>query len=84
MQGISILLLALAGLIVLGLLFGGIMRVALRILPTFRFHLLRMARNNMRRRGYSLIFAMIALFIEVFTLGLSITVISVSMDEYAR
>ena len=83
-QGIGILMHALADLIVLGLLLGGIMRVALRILPTFRFHLLRMARNNMRRRGYSLIFAMTALFIGVFTLGLSITVISVSMDEYAR
>jgi putative ABC transport system permease protein len=83
-QGVGILLIALAGLIVLGLLLGGILWVGLRLLPTFRFHLLRMARNNMRRRGFSLVLPMIALFIGVFTLGLSITIISVSMDEYAR
>jgi putative ABC transport system permease protein len=83
-QGVGILLIALAGLIVLGLLLGGTMWVALRLLPTFRFYLLRMARNNMRRRGFSLVWAMIALFIGVFTLGLSITVISASVDEYAR
>jgi putative ABC transport system permease protein len=84
LEGVGILLLALGGLIGLGLLLGGTMWVVLRLLPTFRFHLLRMARNNMRRRGFALIFAMIALFVGVFTLGLSITTISSSMDEYAR
>ncbi len=84
LQGVGALLLSLAGLIALGALLGGIMWVALRLLPTFRFHLLRMARNNMRRRGFSLIFAMIAIFVGVFTLGMAITIISVSMDEYAQ
>jgi hypothetical protein len=43
-----------------------------------------MARTNLRRRGSRLLLAMIALFIGVSTLGLSITIISVSMEEYAQ
>lgn len=84
LQGIGVLLGTLAGLIGLGLLLGAVMWLALRLLPVFNFHLLRMARNKMRRRGFSLVFAMIALFIGVFTLGFAITVISSSMDEYAN
>jgi putative ABC transport system permease protein len=82
-NGLLILLLALAGLLVLGTILRGAMWVVLRLLPPFRFLLLRMARNNMRQRGLSLIFAMIALFIGVFALGLAITVIKVSMEELA-
>jgi hypothetical protein len=43
-----------------------------------------MARNNMRRRGFSLLFATMALFVGVFALGLAITIISSSVDELAR
>lgn len=83
-QGVGILLLALAGLIVLGLALGGALWLLLRLMPTFHFQLLRLARNNLRRRGAPLLFAMIALFIGIFTLGVAITVISVSMEEYAQ
>jgi putative ABC transport system permease protein len=84
LKGIGVLLLALGGLIGFGLLLGGSTWMALRLLPTFRFHLLRMARNNMRRRGFSLLFAMMALLVGVFALGLAITIISSSVDELAR
>ena len=84
LEGIGVLLLALAGLAGFGLLLGVSMWLVLRFLPTFKFHLLRMARNNMRRRGFSLLFAMIALFIGVFALGMAITSISSSVDELAR
>lgn len=83
-RGIGVLLIALAGLVALGLTLGGTAWVLLRILPTFGMQLVRMARNNMRRRGVSLVYAMIALFIGVFTLGFSYTVIAVSMEEYAQ
>jgi len=84
LEGMGVLLLALAGLAGFGLLLGVSTWLVLRFLPTFKFHLLRMARNNMRRRGFSLLFAMIALFIGVFALGLAITSISSSVDELAR
>jgi putative ABC transport system permease protein len=81
LQGLAVLLAALAGLIVIGGLLAGIKWLALRLLPTFHFYLLRMARNNMRRRGASLVFAMIALFIGVFTLGLAMVVINGSQEQ---
>ncbi|MFC1878983.1 ABC transporter permease [Chloroflexota bacterium] len=84
LQGIGILLIALAGLVGLGLFLGGVMWLVLRLLPTYKFHLLRLARNNMRRRGFTLVYAMIALFVGVFTLGFAIVIIFSSMDEYAR
>lgn len=81
LQGLAVLLAALAGLIVIGGLLAGFKWLALRLIPTFHFHLLRMARNNMRRRGSSLVFAMIALFIGVFTLGLAMVVINGSQEQ---
>jgi putative ABC transport system permease protein len=81
LQGLAVLLAALAGLIVIGGLLAGIKWLALRLLPTFHLHLLRMARNSMRQRGASLVFAMIALFIGVFTLGLAMVVISGSQEQ---
>jgi putative ABC transport system permease protein len=81
LQGLAVLLAALAGLIVIGGLLAGFKWLAVRLLPTFHFYLLRMARNNMRQRGSSLVFAMIALFIGVFTLGLAMVVISGSQEQ---
>jgi putative ABC transport system permease protein len=81
LHGLGVLLAALAGLVVIGGLLAGCKWLALRLMPTFRLHLLRMARNNLRRRGRSLVFAMIALFTGVFTLGLAIVVISGSQDQ---
>ena len=83
LKGFGILLIALAGLVVLGGLLAGVTWLALRLMPTFRFPLLRMARNNVQRRGLSLVFAMIALFAGVFTLGLAITIVDTSQEELA-
>jgi hypothetical protein len=83
-QGIGVLLLALAGMLLLGSILGGILWLTLRLLPTSGFSLLRMARNNMRRRGLRLIFAVMVLFLGVFALGLSVTIIFDSMEEYGR
>lgn len=73
-QGVAILLFALAGLVVLGGLLGGLMWLITRFLPVSRFYLLHMARNNLRRRGWSLVFAMIALFAGIVTLALAAVV----------
>ncbi|MAU09150.1 MAG: hypothetical protein CL607_04960 [Anaerolineaceae bacterium] len=83
-KGIGILLFALAGLVVLGVGLGILTWVILRIMPTFNFNLLRMARNNMRKRAFSMIFAMIALFVGVFTLGFAMTIIQISLGQYAE
>lgn len=42
-----------------------------------------MARNNLRRRGFSLVFAMIALCIGTFTLGLAMTIIRGAQEQLA-
>lgn len=79
LQGIGILLLSAAGLIVLGLTLGGIIWVTLRIIPAVnRF---RMAKSNIQRRWLSTLFAMIALFIGVFSLGFAVTVIDAARNE---
>ncbi|QPC83716.1 FtsX-like permease family protein [Phototrophicus methaneseepsis] len=83
-KGVGILLFALVGLVVLGIGLGILTWVILRIMPTFNFNLLRMARNNMRKRAFSMIFAMIALFVGVFTLGFAMTIIQVSLSEYSE
>ncbi|MEM9955471.1 MAG: FtsX-like permease family protein [Chloroflexota bacterium] len=81
-EGVGILLLALVGFIVIGLSLGGTTWVILRIMPVFDFHLLRMARNHMRKRVFSMLFAMIALFVGVFSLGFAMTSIQVSLNQF--
>jgi putative ABC transport system permease protein len=82
--GVAILIVATIALIVLSLMLGAIMWFVLRILPVFNFTLLRMARNNLRRRIVSLLFAMIALFVGIFSLGLAITMLQVGFDEFSK
>ncbi len=81
-QGAAVLAAALAGLLAIGGVLAATKWLVLRLLPTFRFHLLRMARNNLRRRGSALVFAMIALFVGTFTLGLALTIIQGAQDQY--
>ena len=80
-QGVAILVFALAGLIVLGGLLGGLMWLSTRFLPVSRFYLLHMARINLRRRGWSLVFAMIALFAGIVTLALAAVVTQGAGEE---
>jgi putative ABC transport system permease protein len=81
-KGALVLGAAVLGLIVVGGLLAGIKWLILRLLPVGRLHMLRMARNNMRRRGFSLVFAMIALCIGSFTLGLATVVIRGSQEQF--
>jgi putative ABC transport system permease protein len=81
-QGAVVIGAALVGLVVVGGLLAGIKWLVLRLMPTGGLHLLRMARNNMRRRGLSLVFAMIALSIGAFTCGLALTIVYASQQEF--
>ncbi|WP_162909667.1 ABC transporter permease [Aggregatilinea lenta] len=82
LQGAGVVLVALAGLIVLGLLLGGLLFVAVR-LPAPRIWLLTLARNNLKRQGGRLIFALIALFVGVFAIGFSSATILSAREEFA-
>jgi putative ABC transport system permease protein len=74
-KGLGVLLFALAGLVVLGGLLAGAAWLVARLLPVRSFPLLNMARNSFQRRGAGLVFAMIALFAGVVSLGLAAVVI---------
>lgn len=74
LSGIGVLLFALAGLAVLGGLLGGLAWVVTCLLPVRSLPLIHMAQNSLRRRGLSLIFAMIALFVGTAALGLGVVV----------
>ncbi len=79
--GVGILLFALAGLIGFSIILMLFSWVLLRLAPTLKSNLIRMARNNIRKRVVSLLFAMIALFIGIFTMGFALTVIQSGFDQ---
>lgn len=81
-NGVGVLGFALVGLIVAGGGLGVVTWLLLRVTPTFGSALVRMARNNIRRRVAPMLFAMIALFIGVFTAGFAITIIQVGSDQF--
>jgi putative ABC transport system permease protein len=81
-EGVGILLVALGGLVGFTILLGVTTWILLRVMPTFRSNLLRIARNNMRKRMWSMLFAMIALFVGIFTVGFAMTIIQVSFDQF--
>ncbi|NMB90716.1 MAG: FtsX-like permease family protein [Chloroflexi bacterium] len=70
LSGVSVLVFALAGLVCLGGLMVLLMKATTRLLPVRGLPLVNMARNNLRRRGLSLVYAMVALFAGIFSLGL--------------
>lgn len=82
-EGVGVLLFALAGLLLVGGVLGGLTWLAARLLPVSRFHLLHMARVNLRRRGLGLVFPLIALFIGVVTLGMGAVVTQGARQEMA-
>ena len=73
-KGIGVLLFALAGLVALGGLFGGLLWAATRLVPLRRLPLVHLAQNSLRRRGLALVFAMIALFAGVVSMTLGVVV----------
>lgn len=81
-EGAGIVLFAIAGFIVLGIVFSIIMWLILRFLPTLRLNLLRLARISLRKRASSMLFAMIALFVGIFTMGFALTIIQVGSDQF--
>ncbi|HML21427.1 MAG TPA: FtsX-like permease family protein [Aggregatilinea sp.] len=80
-QGAGVVLVALAGLIVLGLVLGGALFISVR-LPAPRIWLLTLARNNLKRQGGRLLFALIALFVGVFAIGFSAGTILSAREEF--
>jgi len=75
-QGMMVMVTAVAGLFLIGGILMACRWVVIKLLPTQHRPLVRMARNNLRGRGLSTLFAMIALCIGTFALGLAITIIS--------
>lgn len=69
LTGLLVLFASVAGLALLGGALWLLMRLATRLLPMNLWPLGRISRNNLRKRGSSLVFAMVALFIGVISLG---------------
>lgn len=70
--GAAVLAFGLAGILVLGVLLSALGWLAARLLPVRAAPLLNISQNSIRRRGMSLVFAMIALFVGIFALGLGV------------
>lgn len=73
-KGVGVVLLALAGFVVLGLLMWAALFVFVR-LPAPGSGILQLARNNLKRSQLRAVTALIALFVGVFAIGLALTVI---------
>jgi putative ABC transport system permease protein len=80
-SALGILAVALVGLVVLGGILGGLAWLFTGIMPVRSWPLVRMARNNLRRRGASLVFAMIALFVGVVSLALGVVTTTSAQRE---
>lgn len=81
LKGLGVLIVAVIGLVSLGGFLGGLAWLLTRLLTLRAWPLLRMARNNLRRRGASLVFAMIALFVGVVSLAFGVVVTSSAGKE---
>jgi len=80
-KGIGVLGFALAGLVILGGFFAGMIWAATRILGLRPLPLVRLAQKSLKRRGFSLVFAMIALFAGVLTITAGVVVTPGSRRE---
>lgn len=74
--GVGVLLFAVAGLVALGGVLGGLAWLAVRLLglAPASLPLVRLAQSSLRRRGLSLVFAMIALFTGLVALACGVVV----------
>ncbi len=84
LKGIGVLLFALTGLAVLGGFLIGMTWIALRLLPLGRLPLANMAQKSLRRRGFGLVFAMIALFTGIVALSLGVMVIENAQSSMSK
>jgi putative ABC transport system permease protein len=80
-MGIGIILVAIAGFLVLGAVLSLFIWLGLKLMPSFGSSILRLARNNIRKRRSSLLFAMIALFVGIYTLGFASTILEISWEQ---
>jgi putative ABC transport system permease protein len=77
-QGVGVILLALVGFVALGLIMGSALWLATHIpMPG----LLKLARNNLKRQQFSLIFALIALFIGVVAISIAVATLTAAQRE---
>lgn len=80
-KGAGVLLFALTGLVILGGILSGFSWTITRLLPLKWLPLAQMAKNNLQRRGLSLIFAMIALFTGIVSLSLGFVITQSAQRE---
>ncbi len=79
--GVGVVLFALAGLIGLGGVLGGLAWAATHLLGGPGLPLLRLARSSLRRRGWGLVFAMIALYTGVVALAFGLVMTQSAQRE---
>jgi putative ABC transport system permease protein len=78
LAGIGVLVGIGFGIALLGGFFSAVLWVCTRFLPLRGFPLVHMAFNSLRRRGFALVFAMIALFIGVLSMSMGMAVAQIS------
>ena len=83
LSGVEIVLISFAGLLGLGVLFGVVMFIVTR-LPLPRLGLLTLARNSLKRQRFRAIYALIALFVGVFTIGFASMAISTARARFTN
>jgi len=81
LAGIGVLAGIAVGMALLGGFFSGVLWLFTRILPLRGFPLAQIAFKSLRRRGFALVFAMIALFIGVVSMSLGLAVTQVSQRK---
>jgi putative ABC transport system permease protein len=82
LHGAAVIGFALVGLVVLGGLLGGLLWLTVR-LPLPGGPLMRLARCNMKRQAWRMVFALIALFTGVFAVGFAVVTIFSGRDIMA-
>ncbi len=83
-NGIGVIVALTVGIAVLGGFFSGLLWLVTRVLPLGGFPLARMGMKSLRRRGASLVFAMIALFVGISAMGFGVEFIDVSQKEMSE
>ena len=81
LSGIGVLAGIAVGIALLGGFFSGVLWLFTHILSLRGFPLAQIAFNSLRRRGFALVFAMIALFVGVVSMSLGLAVTQVSQRK---
>jgi putative ABC transport system permease protein len=81
LAGVEVLVASVLGVACLGAFFGAILWALTRLFPLRSFPLARMGMQSLRRRGLALVFAMVALFVGVFSMSMGLLVTQTSQRE---